>query len=108
ADRYFLETLEAAKANIGEFHSAQLRQGFEIKRVNGAILGQRVLPLERVELYIPGGTASYPSTVLMNAIPAKIAGVKEVIMASPPSKDGKINPDVLAAAKIAGVDAVYR
>ncbi|HOB64656.1 MAG: histidinol dehydrogenase [Clostridiales bacterium] len=108
ADRYFLETLEAAKANIGEFHRAQLRQGFEIKRVNGAILGQRVLPLERVGLYIPGGTASYPSTVLMNAIPAKIAGVKEVIMASPPSKDGKINPDVLAAAKIAGVDAVYR
>lgn len=97
--------LRRSAENIAKFHRAQLRQGFEIKE-NGCVIGQKVTPLEMVGIYVPGGTAAYPSTVLMNAIPAKIAGVKRVIMVTPPQKDG-IKPEVLVAAEIAGVDEIY-
>lgn len=107
-DGYFLETLRLAAENITAFHKAQLRQGFEIKKVNGAVVGQKLIPLRRAGLYIPGGTAGYPSTVLMNAIPARLAGVEEIIIVTPPAKDGRVNPDVLAAAKTAGVTSIYK
>lgn len=101
----YKQILRRSAENIAVFHRAQLRQGFEIEE-NGCIVGQKVTPLETVGIYVPGGTAAYPSTVLMNAIPAKIAGVKRVIMVTPPQKDG-IKPEVLVAAKIAGVDDIY-
>ncbi len=100
--------ISEAADNIREYHKNQLKDGFTVNRDNGVVLGQRVLPLKRVGIYVPGGTASYPSTVLMNAIPAKIAGVSEIVMVSPPNKDGKIKPSVLAAAKIAGVDRIFK
>ena len=100
--------LEEAAGNIRAFHSRQVRNSFVISEQDGIILGQKVTPLDRVGLYIPGGTAAYPSTVLMNAIPAKLAGCPEVVMVSPPSKGGDIAPVILAAAKIAGVDRVFR
>ena len=100
--------LEEAAANIRDYHRHQGRNSFVISEKDGIILGQKVVPLDRVGLYIPGGTASYPSTVLMNAIPAKLAGCPEVVMVSPPSRDGDIAPVILAAAKIAGVDRVFR
>jgi len=103
----FVAVMERAAENIEEFHRHQVRGGFEIARDDGIILGQRVLPLQRVGLYIPGGTAAYPSSVLMNAIPAKLAGVGEIIIVTPPSKSGKIHPGILAAAKIAGVHRVF-
>ena len=106
-DEFLQILLEAAK-NITEYHSKQLRQGYEIQKDNGAVLGQIVMPLEKVGIYGPGGTAAYPSTVLMNAIPAKIAGVAEVVMVTPPNKEGIVNPYILAAAKVAGVDRVFR
>lgn len=102
-----VKTLSAAAENIREFHRKQLREGFEFKR-GDAILGQRVLPLESVGLYIPGGTASYPSTVLMSAIPAQIAGVSRIVMVTPPGRDGKISSVILAAARIAGVTHIYK
>lgn len=105
---YFLETLRAAADNIRAFHSKQVRQGFSMEGPAGSMLGQKITPIERAGLYIPGGTASYPSTVLMNAIPAKIAGVKSIIMVTPPNKEGKIKPEVLAAARVAGVDKIYK
>ena len=105
---YFLETLRQAAANIRAFHEKQVRAGFSMSCGSGSMLGQKVTPLERVGLYVPGGTASYPSTVLMNAIPAAIAGVSEIIMVTPPSREGKIRPEVLAAAKVAGVDRIYK
>ncbi|HKL74332.1 MAG TPA: histidinol dehydrogenase [Clostridia bacterium] len=108
ADEFFISTLQIAKTNIETFHKAQLKTGFEILGNNGSIVGQKNLPIEKVGLYIPGGTANYPSTVLMNAIPAKIAGVKEIVIVTPPSKDGKVNSDVLVAAKIAGVSAIFK
>ena len=107
-DKDFLQVVKDAAKNIQEFHSKQVRQGFEIKRENGEILGQKILPIERAGLFVPGGTAAYPSTVLMDAIPAKIAGVKELIMVTPPRKDGSITPEILAAAYIAGVDTIYK
>ncbi len=107
-DQEFLQVLKTAALNITEFHKEQKRKGFEIKRENGVIVGQKVIPVERAGLYVPGGTAAYPSTVLMDAIPAKIAGCEQVVIATPPSKDGKINPVILAAAKIAGVDKIYK
>ena len=107
-DSYFIETLQNAKANIEEYHKKQLKCGYEIKKYGGIVIGQRVLSLERVGIYVPGGTASYPSTVLMNAIPAKIANVKEIIMVTPPNSDGKIAKEILAAAKIAGVDKIFK
>ncbi len=104
----FLAVLETAAENIRTFHEKQVRKGFEIRKENGVIVGQKVLPVDRAGLYVPGGTAAYPSTVLMDAIPAKIAGVREVVMVTPPGKDGKINPAILAAASVAGVDRIYK
>ncbi len=103
----FMQILTEAAQNIREFHTCQKRNGFSIQR-NGAVLGQRVIPLERVGLYVPGGTASYPSSVLMNAIPAKIAGVDNIAIATPPRADGSICPEILAAASVAGVDVIYK
>ena len=107
-DEEFLQVLKRAKQNIWEFHQKQYREGFEIKKENGIILGQKIIPIEKVGLYVPGGTASYPSTVLMDAIPAKIAGCKQVVMVSPPDKNGKINPAILASAFVAGVDKIFK
>ena len=106
-DADFIEALYRAADNIEDFHKRQLQQSWINTKEDGVILGQRIRGLERVGIYVPGGTAAYPSSVLMNAIPAKIAGVKEIIMVTPPSKDGKPNPDILAAAAIAGVDRVF-
>lgn len=107
ADQEFVDALLNAQENIADFHSRQVEQGFINAKDNGVILGQRVRGLERVGLYVPGGTAAYPSSVLMNAIPAKIAGVKEIIMVTPPLKDGTPNKDILVAAAICGVDRVF-
>ena len=104
----FLDVLREAARRIRAFHSRQVRHDFVINDQPGVVLGQRVIPLERVGLYVPGGTASYPSSVLMNAIPASIAGVDEVIMVTPPGPDGKINPVILAAAHIAGVGRSFK
>ena len=104
----FLEILKEAESNIRAFHEKQVRQGFMMTAKNGVILGQRVVPIEKVGIYVPGGTAAYPSTVLMDAVPAKIAGVSEIIMVTPPNKTGEINPYILAAAKIAGITAIYK
>ena len=106
-DAFFVKALEDAAENIRDFHERQLQQSWLTPKENGVIMGQRIRGLERVGIYVPGGTAAYPSSVLMNAIPAKIAGVKEIIMVTPPAKNGKPNPDILAAAKIAGVDRVF-
>ena len=107
-DSSLIKTMEKAAANIREFHSKQLREGFKIEKAGGVVMGRKVTPIEKVGIYIPGGTASYPSTVLMNCIPAKIAGCREIVMVSPPTCDGDISPVILAAAKIAGVDRVFR
>lgn len=106
-DPAFLQVLQRAKANISEFHEKQVTQGFMLTR-NGAVMGQRVLPLAKVGVYVPGGTAAYPSTVLMNVIPAKIAGVQKIVLVTPPLQDGSVNPAILAAAQVAGVDEIYR
>ena len=106
-DPAFIQTLERAAANIRDFHQRQKQQSWLTTKENGVIMGQRIRGLARVGLYVPGGTAAYPSSVLMNAIPAKIAGVKELIMVTPPLKDGRPNPDIMAAAAIAGVDRVF-
>ena len=107
-DKEFINILERAKENIYAFHQKQYREGFEITKENGIILGQKVMPIEKVGLYVPGGTAAYPSTVLMDAIPAKIAGCKQVVITTPPDKNGKINPAILVAAHVAGVDKIYK
>ena len=107
ADEEFVNALLNAQENIADFHSRQVQQSFIAPKENGVILGQRVRGLTRVGLYVPGGTAAYPSSVLMNAIPAKIAGVKEIIMVTPPLKDGTPNKDILVAAAICGVDRVF-
>ena len=104
----FVAVLERAAENIRAFHSRQVRNSFVIAQQPGIILGQKVTPIEKVGLYVPGGTAAYPSTVLMDCIPAKIAGCPEIVMVSPPGKDGGLNPAILAAAKIAGVDKVFK
>ena len=103
----FLEILGKAAANIRAYHEMQVCTGFQMER-DGIILGQKVTPIENVGIYVPGGTAAYPSTVLMDSIPAKIAGCKQIVMVTPPGKDGKVNPAILAAAKIAGVDRVFK
>ena len=103
----FAGVMERAAKNIENFHRRQIRQGFMMTPGEGVVLGQRILPLDRVGVYVPGGTAAYPSSVLMNIIPAKIAGVREIIIATPPSGDGRDNTGILAAAKIAGVDRVF-
>lgn len=107
-DDKFIKIIEKAKENIYNFHKHQVRNSFVISENDGVVLGQKILPLQRVGLYVPGGTASYPSSVLMNCIPAKIAGVEEIIMTTPPSSDGSVNPVILAAAKIAGVGRIFK
>ncbi len=105
----FIRILEKAAENIREFHSAQKRNSFVVDTdKNGVVIGQKVIPIEKAGLYVPGGTAAYPSTVLMDSIPAKIAGCKEICICTPPSSDGKVNPVILAAAKIAGVDRIFK
>ena len=104
----FVEILKEAKENIYAFHSRQVRNSFIISENDGVVIGQKVIPIEKVGLYVPGGTAAYPSSVLMNAIPAKIAGCSEIVMVTPPSKDGSVNPAILAAAKVAGVDRIFK
>ncbi len=104
----FLEVLELAAKNIRKFHEKQVRNGFIINDESGIVTGQKVIPVDRAGLYVPGGTAAYPSTVLMDSIPAKIAGVKEVVIVTPPNSEGKINPVILAAASIAGVDRIFK
>ena len=106
-DRDFILALYKAADNIRDFHARQEQQSWLEPKQNGVILGQRIRGLKRVGVYVPGGTAAYPSSVLMNVIPAKIAGVKEIVMVTPPQKDGTANPDILAAARIAGVDRVF-
>lgn len=107
ADPRFVQALRNAMENIRAFHSHQKQQSFIDAQPNGVLMGQRIRGLKRVGLYVPGGTAAYPSSVLMNAIPAKIAGVEEVIMVTPPLKDGSANPDILTAAALAGVDRIF-
>ena len=104
----FLDILRKAAANIQNFHQRQVRNSFVISEENGIVVGQKFIPVDRAGLYVPGGTAAYPSTVLMDSIPAKIAGVREVVMVTPPNKEGKVNPVILAAAKIAGVDRIFK
>ena len=104
----FKEIMKKAAENIRAFHSKQVRNSFVINDDSGIVMGQKVMPIEKVGLYVPGGTAAYPSSVLMNCIPAKIAGCEEIVMVTPPSANGKINPVILAAAKIAGVDRVFK
>ena len=104
----FIEILKTAAANIRAFHEKQVRNSFIINDRPGIVMGQKVIPVDRAGLYVPGGTAAYPSTVLMDAIPAKIAGCPEVVMVTPPGKDGKVNPVILAAASIAGVDKIFK
>lgn len=104
----FIRILEKAATNIRAYHSQQVRQGFLLEQADGVKIGQRILPVDRAGLYVPGGTAAYPSTVLMDSIPAKIAGCPEVVMVTPPNAEGKINPVILAAAKIAGVDKIFK
>ena len=103
----FIEILKQAAKNIRAFHKQQVRQSF-ILNGDGYVTGQKITPIEKVGLYVPGGTAAYPSTVLMDSIPAKIAGCKEICITTPPSADGKVNPAILAAAKIAGVDRIFK
>ncbi|MCI5727401.1 MAG: histidinol dehydrogenase [Clostridium sp.] len=104
----FINNLNEAKENIEFYHKAQKSRGFILNKERGVFLGQRVLPLDSVGVYVPGGTAAYPSSVLMNIIPAKVAGVKNIVMVTPPSKDGSINPYIGVAAKIAGIDKIYK
>ena len=104
----FLDILREAAANIRNFHEKQVRNSFIINEKDGVVTGQKVTPIEKVGLYVPGGTAAYPSTVLMDSIPAKIAGCREIVMVTPPSAQGKVNPVILAAAKIAGVDRIFK
>ena len=106
-DPAYVDALLNAVANITDFHTHQKQQSFIDARENGVIMGQRIRGLKRVGLYVPGGTAAYPSSVLMNAIPAKIAGVEEIVMVTPPLKNGKANPDILVVAALCGVDRVF-
>ena len=103
-----LAVIREAEANVRAFHSRQVRNSFVISERDGVVIGQKVLPIERVGLYVPGGTAAYPSTVLMDAVPAKIAGCSEIVMVTPPGRDGKVAPAILAAAKVAGVTRIFK
>ena len=107
-DPKFLEILEKAAENIRRFHEKQVRNSFILNDQPGIVMGQKIIPVDRAGLYVPGGTAAYPSTVLMDSIPAKIAGVREVVMVTPPNSEGKINPVILAAAKIAGINKIFK
>ena len=106
-DPELLETMRLAAGRIERYHRSQLREGFEIRDPDGTVMGQKVLPIEKVGIYVPGGRAAYPSTVLMTAIPARIAGCGTIVMVTPPDSNGRISPAVLAASKIAGVDRVF-
>lgn len=106
-DPHFIEVIKKARENIYNYHKHQVKNSFIISENDGVVLGQKVTPLKRAGIYVPGGTAAYPSTVLMNIVPAKIAGVDEIVMTSP-AKDGKINPIILAAAKVAGADRIFK
>lgn len=106
-DADYIRTVKKAAENIADFHKRQVQQSWLTTKDNGVMMGQRIRGLKRVGIYVPGGTAAYPSSVLMNAIPAKIAGVEEIIMCTPPQKDGTPNPNIIAAAKIAGVDRIF-
>ena len=103
-----IRILEKTAANIRKFHQAQARNSFIINEADGVVMGQKVIPMDRVGIYVPGGTAAYPSTVLMDSIPAKIAGCGEIVMVTPPGRDGSVNPAILAAAKIAGIDRIFK
>ncbi len=107
-DEKFVNIIKEAAENIRAFHSKQVKNSFIINNQDGVVTGQKVMPIEKVGLYVPGGTAAYPSTVLMDSIPAKIAGCSEIVMVTPPSANGKVNPVILAAAKIAGVDRIFK
>ncbi|NEZ50395.1 histidinol dehydrogenase [Clostridium botulinum] len=107
-DKNFIEAIKKAKENIFFYHEKQKRNSWMVTKEDGIILGQQVRPLDRVGIYVPGGTAAYPSSVIMNTVPAKVAGVKKIVMVTPPSKDGSINPNILVAANIAGVDEIYK
>ncbi len=107
-DPKFIAILERAAANIRKFHEKQVRCSFIVNDESGIVMGQKVIPVDRAGLYVPGGTAAYPSTVLMDAIPAKIAGVREVVMVTPPNREGKVNPVILAAAHVAGIDRIFK
>lgn len=104
----FLQILQEAASNIRRYHEKQVRASYVVNEQPGVLLGQRILPIEKVGVYVPGGTAAYPSTVLMDTIPAKLAGCGEIVMVTPPAPDGSIRPAILAAARIAGVDRVFR
>ncbi len=107
-DKDYIEVIRKAKANIEDFHKKQVRQTFITTKPDGSILGQRITPIASAGTYVPGGKAAYPSSVLMNIVPAKVAGVEKIVMVTPPGKDGKINPGTLVAADIAGVDEIYK
>ena len=104
----FMSVLNTAAQNIRAFHEKQVRQSFIMAERDGVVMGQKITPLDRVGLYVPGGTAAYPSTVLMDAIPAVIAGCSQVVITTPPAKDGSVNPAILAAAKVAGVSRIFK
>ena len=108
ADPMLVDILYRASDRVAAFHQHQVRNSFLVNEEDGILMGQKIIPLERVGLYVPGGTAAYPSSVIMNCIPAKLAGVKEIVMVTPPGKDGKIPPNILAAARICGVNRVFR
>ncbi len=108
ADPYFLDTLRMAAANIEAFHRRQLRDSFVMTEQDGVILGQKYTPVERAGVYVPGGTAAYPSTVLMDVIPARVAGVPEIVMVTPAGRDGRVAPAILAAAAVAGVTRIFK
>ncbi|WP_288480441.1 histidinol dehydrogenase [uncultured Clostridium sp.] len=107
-EKEFIENIKEAKKNIEEYHKMQKQQGYTLNKENGVFMGQRVIPLESIGVYVPGGTAAYPSSVLMNVIPAKVAGVKEITMITPPLKNGEVNPYILVTANILGVDKIYK
>ena len=107
-DAEYVTVIKKAKENIREYHEKQVRQTFITTKPDGSILGQRIIPIASAGTYVPGGKAAYPSSVLMNIVPAKVAGVEKIVMVTPPGKDGKVNPGTLVAADIAGVDEIYK
>ena len=107
-DSAFLSVLQKAKERIYDYHRRQKREGYIISENEGIVLGEKIVPLERVGIYVPGGSAAYPSTVLMDSIPAVVAGCREIVMVTPPGKDGKVNPAVLASASVAGIERIYK
>ncbi|KOA19957.1 histidinol dehydrogenase [Clostridium homopropionicum DSM 5847] len=107
-EREFIDAIKLSKENVWFYHEKQKQKSWMVTKEDGIMLGQQIRALDTVGIYVPGGTAAYPSSVIMNTIPAKVAGVKKVVMVTPPSKDGTINPNILVAADIAGVDEIYK